>query len=53
MTGRLQDKIVFVMGAGVRGQGWSNGKAASVLFAREGARVFAVDISADAAAETR
>lgn len=53
MTGRLQDKTVFVMGAGSRGQGWSNGKAASVLFAREGARVFAVDISADAAAETR
>lgn len=53
MTGRLQDKIVFVMGAGARGEGWSNGKAASVLFAREGARVFAVDISADAAAETR
>ena len=53
MTTRLQDKIVFVMGAGARGQGWSNGKAASVLFAREGARVFAVDISADAAAETR
>jgi NAD(P)-dependent dehydrogenase (short-subunit alcohol dehydrogenase family) len=53
MTGRLQDKVVFVMGAGSRGQGWSNGRAASVLFAREGARVFAVDISADAAAETR
>ena len=53
MTGRLQDRIVFVMGAGSRGQGWSNGKAASVLFAREGALVFAVDISADAAAETR
>lgn len=53
MTGRLQDKIVLVMGAGARGAGWSNGKAASVLFAREGARVFAVDIVADAAAETR
>jgi NAD(P)-dependent dehydrogenase (short-subunit alcohol dehydrogenase family) len=53
MTGRLQDKIVFVMGAGSRGQGWSNGKAASVLFAREGARIFAVDVSADAGAETR
>ena len=53
MTGRLQDKVVFVMGAGSRGEGWSNGKAASVLFAREGAQVFAVDISPDAAAETR
>jgi NAD(P)-dependent dehydrogenase (short-subunit alcohol dehydrogenase family) len=53
MAGRLQDRVIFVMGAGARGQGWSNGKAASVLFAREGARVFAVDISADAAAETR
>ena len=44
---------VFVMGAGARGDGWSNGKAASVLFAREGARVFAVDISQEAAVETR
>ena len=53
MTGRLQDKTIFVMGAGSRGEGWSNGRAASVLFAREGARVFAVDISEDAATETR
>ena len=40
-------------GAGSVGPGWGNGKAAAVLFAREGARVFAADINPDAAAETR
>ena len=43
MAGRLQDKVVLVTGAGSVGPGWGNGKAASVLFAREGARVFAID----------
>ena len=33
--------------------GWGNGKAAAVLFAREGARVFAVDLRYRAAEETR
>jgi NAD(P)-dependent dehydrogenase (short-subunit alcohol dehydrogenase family) len=32
--------------------GWGNGKAAAVLFAREGARVFCVDINRAAAEET-
>src|SRR3982074_2029075 len=41
-----------VTGAGSSGPGWGNGKAAAVTFAREGARVFAVDINEDAAAET-
>ncbi len=53
MAGRLQDKIAIVFGAGSRGAGWGNGKAAAVLFAREGARIFAVDINADAVEETR
>jgi len=52
MTGRLQDRVVIVVGAGAAGPGWGNGKAAAVLFAREGARVLAVDINPDAAAET-
>jgi NAD(P)-dependent dehydrogenase (short-subunit alcohol dehydrogenase family) len=53
MTGRLKDKIVIVTGAGSSGPGWGNGKATAVLFAREGARIFAVDIRAEAAEETR
>jgi NAD(P)-dependent dehydrogenase (short-subunit alcohol dehydrogenase family) len=50
---RLQDKIALVTGAGSAGPGWGNGKATAVLFAREGARVFAVDINFDAARETQ
>lgn len=53
MAGRLQDKVAFVAGAGSSGPGWGNGKAAAVLFAREGAKVFAVDVNRDAAEETR
>jgi NAD(P)-dependent dehydrogenase (short-subunit alcohol dehydrogenase family) len=52
MSGRLRDKIAIVIGAGSSGPGWGNGKATAVLFAREGAKVFAVDIRADAAGET-
>ena len=52
MGDRLKDKVVIVTGAGSSGPGWGNGKAAAVLFAREGARVFAIDINADAVAET-
>jgi NAD(P)-dependent dehydrogenase (short-subunit alcohol dehydrogenase family) len=43
MTQRLKDKIAFVMGAGCVGEGWGNGKATAVLFAREGATVICVD----------
>jgi len=43
MSQRLKDKIAFVMGAGCVGEGWGNGKATAVLFAREGARVICVD----------
>ena len=52
MAARLEDKVAIVTGAGSSGPGWGNGKACAVLFAREGARVLAVDIDADAAAET-
>jgi NAD(P)-dependent dehydrogenase (short-subunit alcohol dehydrogenase family) len=52
MGGRLQGRVAVVVGAGSIGEGWSNGKATAVLFAREGAKVFAVDLSGDAAAET-
>jgi NAD(P)-dependent dehydrogenase (short-subunit alcohol dehydrogenase family) len=49
---RLKDRVALVIGAGSSGPGWGNGKAAAVLFAREGARVFAVDVDPEAAAAT-
>ncbi len=53
MPARLEGKVAVVMGAGSSGEGMSNGRASAVLFAREGARVFAVDSSADNLAGTR
>ena len=53
MPGRLKDKVAIVTGCGSVGPGWSNGKAISVLFAREGAHVFGIDIGGEAAAETQ
>lgn len=53
MSGRLQERVAMVVGAGSCGPGWGNGKAAAVLYAREGARVFCVDIDLKAAEETR
>lgn len=53
MTGRLQDKVALVFGAGSSGPGWGNGKATAVLYAREGAKIVAVDINREAAEETR
>ncbi len=50
--GRLKGKVAIVTGAGSSGPGVGNGKAASVLFAREGAKVLLVDINADHAQET-
>jgi NAD(P)-dependent dehydrogenase (short-subunit alcohol dehydrogenase family) len=52
MEVRFNDKVALVLGAGSVGPGWGNGKATAVLFAREGARVFGVDCSPDALAET-
>ncbi len=37
--------MAIVTGAGSVGPGWGNGKATAVLFAREGAKVLAVDIN--------
>ena len=53
MGDRLKDKVAIVTGAGSVGPGWGNGKATAVLFAREGAKVFAVDINLAAAEETK
>jgi NAD(P)-dependent dehydrogenase (short-subunit alcohol dehydrogenase family) len=52
MPGRLKGKVVLISGAGCVGPGWGNGRAAAVLFAREGAKVFAVDKNAEAMTET-
>ena len=52
MPGRVEGKVALVMGAGCVGPGWGNGRAAAVLFAREGAKVFAVDKNPDAMTET-
>lgn len=43
MTGRLAGKVAIVTGAGSVGPGWGNGRATAVIFAREGAKVLAVD----------
>ena len=50
---RLTDKVVFLTGCGSLGPGWGNGKSIAVLFARQGARIFGVDISEAAARETQ
>ena len=50
---RLKDKIAIVIGAGqTPGQTIGNGRATCLLFAREGAKVLAVDRDLDSAAET-
>lgn len=43
MVGRLEGRVAVVVGAGTIGEGVGNGRATAVLFAREGARVFAID----------
>jgi NAD(P)-dependent dehydrogenase (short-subunit alcohol dehydrogenase family) len=52
MVARLQNKIALVVGAGSVGPRYGNGKAAAVLFAREGAKVLCADVNEDAANET-
>jgi len=52
MALRLQNKVALVVGAGSAGPGWGNGKAAAVLFAREGAKVLCADVNQAAAEET-
>jgi NAD(P)-dependent dehydrogenase (short-subunit alcohol dehydrogenase family) len=50
---RLRDKVAIVVGAGqTRGKTIGNGRATAILFAREGARVLAVDSDLQSAAET-
>ncbi len=50
---RLDGKVAVVIGAGQSpGEGLGNGRAAAIRFAREGARVLAVNRSIDSAEET-
>lgn len=50
---RLQGKVAIVTGAGSSGPGYGTGKAAAILFAREGASVVLFDAEKAAAEETR
>jgi NAD(P)-dependent dehydrogenase (short-subunit alcohol dehydrogenase family) len=53
MTGRLEGKIAVVVGAGqTAGETIGNGRAISILFAREGAKVLCIDRVAERAEET-
>jgi NAD(P)-dependent dehydrogenase (short-subunit alcohol dehydrogenase family) len=54
----LEDKIVFMSGAGSVGDDpdakvWGNGKATAVLLARQGAKIYGVDLRREAADVTK
>lgn len=53
MGERLKDKVAIVTGAGSILAGMGNGKATAIVFAREGAKVMAVDYNLEAAVETK
>lgn len=48
----FDNKVALVMGAGSATDGWSNGKACAVHYAREGAKVVCFDLKEAAAVET-
>ncbi|WP_460768237.1 SDR family NAD(P)-dependent oxidoreductase [Nocardiopsis nanhaiensis] len=52
MGDRLAGKVALVFGAGSSGERVSNGRAAALTFAREGAKVAAIDVDADQARRT-
>jgi NAD(P)-dependent dehydrogenase (short-subunit alcohol dehydrogenase family) len=52
MGDRVRGKAIIVTGAGSIGPGMGNGKASSIVYAREGGRVLLVDQSLEAANET-
>lgn len=51
--GRVEGKVVVVAGAGSIAPGWSNGRAASVLYAREGAILYLIDLDRASLDETK
>jgi NAD(P)-dependent dehydrogenase (short-subunit alcohol dehydrogenase family) len=50
---RLDQRVVFITGAGSVGAGWGNGRAIAVRFAQEGAKVFGVDLHPERMVETQ
>jgi NAD(P)-dependent dehydrogenase (short-subunit alcohol dehydrogenase family) len=52
VQGKLQDRVAIVYGAGSVGEGWGNGKASAVAYARAGAKVACVDKNEAAAQAT-
>jgi NAD(P)-dependent dehydrogenase (short-subunit alcohol dehydrogenase family) len=52
VKGKLQDRVTIVFGAGSVGEGWGNGKASAVAYARAGARVACIDMNENAAKAT-
>ena len=53
MGNRVGGKIALVTGAGSVGTGIGNGKAAALVYAREGAKVVVSDLNLGAAEETQ
>ncbi len=53
MADRVRGKAIIVTGAGAIGPGMGNGKASSILYAREGGRMLLVDRDLAAAEDTR
>jgi NAD(P)-dependent dehydrogenase (short-subunit alcohol dehydrogenase family) len=52
-VGKLQDKVVIVMGGGqLPGEDVGNGRAAAIVYARNGAQVVVVDKNLDSARQT-
>lgn len=49
---RLDGRVAVVVGAGSLAEGWGNGKASAVSYAREGASVVCVDFHLERAQET-
>jgi NAD(P)-dependent dehydrogenase (short-subunit alcohol dehydrogenase family) len=52
MSGRVEGKVAIVTGAGSVGPGIGNGRAAAIVYAREGARVVLVDLDLESAQVT-
>jgi len=49
----MAGKVAIVTGAGSVGPGWGNGKATATLLARQGAKLFLVDVNQAAVDETK
>jgi NAD(P)-dependent dehydrogenase (short-subunit alcohol dehydrogenase family) len=50
--GKLSNQVAIVTGAGASGEGMGNGKACAIHYAREGAKIVALDIDEAALADT-